>query len=99
MLGCELYLYLRGHEHMETLGAVNMVKEISMDKQLEQQMIADEIERLRLWDERVAREKEANDKEAEELAILIAEERKRPTDAERIAALESAMLDMILGGA
>ena len=76
-----------------------MVKEISMDEQLEQQMIADEIERLRLWDERVAREKEANDKEAAELAILIAEERKRPKDADRIAALESAMLDMILGGA
>ena len=70
-----------------------------MDNQLEQQMIADEIERLRLWDERVAREKIANDAEAAELAILIAEERKRPTDADRIAALESAMLDMILGGA
>ena len=69
-----------------------------MDK-LEKQMIDEEIERLRLWDERIAREKEANDKEAAELAILIAEERKRPTDAERIDALESAVLDMILGGA
>lgn len=70
-----------------------------MDEQLEQQMIEDEIERLRLWDERVAREKEANDLEAAELAILIAEERKRPKESDRIAALESAMLDMILGGA
>lgn len=85
---------------MEALGAVHMaIKEISMDEQFEQQMIAEEIERLRLWDERVAREKEANDKEAAELAILIAEERKRPKDSDRIDALESAMLDMILGGA
>ena len=84
---------------METLGAVNMVKEISMDEKLEQQMIADEIDRLRLWDERVAREKEANDKEAAELAAIIAEEIKRPKDADRIDALEAAVLDMILGGA
>lgn len=65
-----------------------------MDEQLEQQMIADEIERLRLWDERVAREKEANDKEAAELAILIAEERKRPKDSDRLDALESEIVSL-----
>ena len=70
-----------------------------MQAEEQARMEAEEIERLRLWDERVAREKEANDKEAAELAILIAEERKRPKESDRIAALESAMLDIILGGA
>lgn len=70
-----------------------------MQAEEQARMQAEEIERLRLWDERVAREKEANDKEAAELAILIAEERKRPKDSDRLDALESAMLEMILGGA
>ena len=67
--------------------------------ELEKQMIDEEIERLRLWDERIARETEANDKEAAELAAIIAEELKRPKEIDRLAALESAVLDMILGGA
>ena len=67
--------------------------------ELEKQMIDEEIERLRLWDERIAREKEANDKEAAELAAIIAEELRRPKEIDRLAALESAVLDIILGGA
>lgn len=69
-----------------------------MQAEEQARMEAEEIERLRLWDERVAREKEANDLEAAELAILIAEERKRPKESDRIDALEAALIEMILGG-
>ena len=49
--------------------------------------------------EKWRKEMKSIEKEAAELAILIAEERKRPKESDRIDALESAMLDMILGGA
>ena len=57
-----------------------------------------EIERLKAWDERVAAEKIANDKEAAELAIYFAQKRREPTLDTRVTNVEE-VVNNIFGGA
>lgn len=57
-----------------------------------------EIERLKAWEERLAAEKLANDKEAAELAIYFEKKRLEPTLDTRVTNVEE-VVDNIFGGA
>ena len=56
---------------------------------------AKEIERLRLWNERMEAERIANKAEADALAIIIAEQKKQPTIEQRITDIEQVTTEVI----
>ena len=56
---------------------------------------AKEIERLRLWNERMEAERIANKAEADALAIIIAEQKKQPTIEARITDIEQVTTEVI----
>ena len=68
--------------------------EIEMAKmQAEEQ--AKEIERLRLWNERMEAERVANQAEADALAIIIAEQKAQSTLEQRVSEIEQVTTDVI----
>ena len=56
---------------------------------------AKEIERLRLWNERMEAERIANKAEADALAIIIAEQKRQPTIEARITDIEQVTTEVI----
>ena len=56
---------------------------------------AKEIERLRLWNERMEAERIANQAEADALAFIIAEQKKQPTIEARITDIEQVTTEVI----
>ena len=56
---------------------------------------AKEIERLRLWNERMEAERIANQAEADALALIIAEQKKQPTIEARITNIEQVTTEVI----
>ena len=56
---------------------------------------AREIERLRLWNERMEAERIANQAEADALAIIIAEQKSQPTIEARITDIEQVTTEVI----
>ena len=72
------------------------------DKELQAEMArmqaeeqAKEIERLRLWNERMEAERIANQAEADALAVIIAEQMKQPTLEQRVADIEQVTEEVI----
>ena len=55
---------------------------------------AKEIERLRLWNERMEAERIANKAEADALAIIIAEQKRQPTIEARITDIEQVTTEV-----
>ena len=56
---------------------------------------AKEIERLRLWNERMEAERIANQAEADALALIIAEQKRQPTIEARITDIEQVTTEVI----
>ena len=56
---------------------------------------AKEIERLRLWNERMEAERKANQAEADALAIIIAEQKRQPTIEARVTDIEQVTTEVI----
>ena len=56
---------------------------------------AKEIERLRLWNERMEAERIANQAEADALALIIAEQKKQPTIETRVTDIEQVTTEVI----
>ena len=68
--------------------------EIEMARMQEEERLK-EIERLRAWNERMEAEKKANQKEADALALIIAEQKKQPTIEERITDIEQVTSEVL----
>ena len=56
---------------------------------------AKEIERLRLWNERMEAERIANQAEADAFALIIAEQKKQPTIETRVTDIEQVTTEVI----
>ena len=56
---------------------------------------AKEIERLRLWNERMEAERIANQAEADALALIIAEQKRQPTIEARVTDIEQVTTEVI----
>ena len=56
---------------------------------------AKDIERLRLWNERMEAERIANQAEADALAIIIAEQKRQPTIEARVTDIEQVTTEVI----
>ena len=62
---------------------------------MQAEMEAAERERLRLWNERMEAERIANQAEADALAVIIAQEKLKPTLEQRVVDIEQVTTDVI----
>ena len=100
VLGCKLHLRLRGNKYMEKNSVNNLViiNDMEQDEELlkmQAEEQAKEIERLRLWNERMEAERKANQAEADALAIIIAEQKRQPTIEQRVSEIEQVTTEVI----
>ena len=68
--------------------------EIEMARMQEEERLK-EIERLRAWNERMEAERNANQAEADALALIIAEQKKQPTIEARVTGIEQVQTEVI----
>ena len=68
--------------------------EIEMARMQEEERLK-EIERLRAWNERMEAEKNANQAEADALALIIAEQKNQPTIEQRVTDIEQVTTEVI----